>query len=534
MEAHATLSCEAWAENSAQVWGHSPAQQGRSWRLTGGPCAPCAADAVHIVLGAGGHVVVDHQLDVLHICGGKARCAGQPQRSAERGVRGHTAGRAVSNPGDWDGGAVASGAGAEGWGSSVARTAAQEQPAALGTLALACVHARHAGRRSAEAGGWQVGGLGARAAAAAGCRRWAHGARAAPPCIHRRRSLPQRQRGSCAAVSLGTATHGWLALRSSRQGMQREERHAASAGCRRVPTRAAFCLPLEKLVDGGGGWVAVQARRCPAHQRSGAAAGRRQPGRSRAAAGGRSRCSQTLKSNASRSPATPPAAGPRRQQLLPQGSAAACPDLPTTAWRARSRPGSTLAQGRRTAAAACTAGCRRGAGTSEHRMQGRRACSLAPGGGHAAPDLPRPRAATSVAIMMGCLPALNSASTQSRSCCDLSPWMESAGQPSMRSWRVTASHPFLVSQKMRMRRPSISCGAAAGREATRHEAGQLACTCRPPRQPRPHSRRRAPQPQPTFSRMRTSLGYFSCSPGKSKIWVMRWLALRSGEPMSTW
>ena len=48
------------------------------------------------------------------------------------------------------------------------------------------------------------------------------------------------------------------------------------------------------------------------------------------------------------------------------------------------------------------------------------------------------------------------ASTQSRSCWDLSPWMERAGQPSVRSWRVTLSQPRLVSQKMSSRRPSIS------------------------------------------------------------------------------
>ena len=39
------------------------------------------------------------------------------------------------------------------------------------------------------------------------------------------------------------------------------------------------------------------------------------------------------------------------------------------------------------------------------------------------------------------------ASTQSRSCWLLSPWMASAGHPSVRSCRVTASHPRLVSQK---------------------------------------------------------------------------------------
>ncbi len=42
------------------------------------------------------------------------------------------------------------------------------------------------------------------------------------------------------------------------------------------------------------------------------------------------------------------------------------------------------------------------------------------------------------------------------------------------------------------------------------------------------------KPRRTFSRMRTSLWYFSCSAGKSKIWVMRWLAFRSGLPISTW
>jgi hypothetical protein len=50
---------------------------------------------------------------------------------------------------------------------------------------------------------------------------------------------------------------------------------------------------------------------------------------------------------------------------------------------------------------------------------------------------PRPRAATSVASMMGWRPLLNSAITQSRSGCVLSPCIASAGQPSMRSCCVS-------------------------------------------------------------------------------------------------
>lgn len=147
--------------------------------------------------------------------------------------------------------------------------------------------------------------------------------------------------------------------------------------------------------------------------------------------------------------------------------------------------------------------------------------------------------------------------TQSRSCCDLSPWMDSAGQPSMRSWRVTASHPFLVSQKMRMRRPSISCGRqenevrsvihchcasrpcqhAAPPHSARHVvnccARQALLPQRPPCHQDEHKLVRnssscsrctpgssptgLPPHPPTFSRMRTSLWYFSCSAGKSKI-----------------
>lgn len=40
------------------------------------------------------------------------------------------------------------------------------------------------------------------------------------------------------------------------------------------------------------------------------------------------------------------------------------------------------------------------------------------------------------------------ASTQSRSCWLLSPWMDSAGQPSCRSCRVSESQPRFVSQKI--------------------------------------------------------------------------------------
>jgi hypothetical protein len=59
--------------------------------------------------------------------------------------------------------------------------------------------------------------------------------------------------------------------------------------------------------------------------------------------------------------------------------------------------------------------------------------------------------------MMGLLPALNSDNTQSLSAWDLSPWIESAGHPSIRSCRVTWSHPRFVSMKINSRLPSIIC-----------------------------------------------------------------------------
>mmetsp|Transcript_110010 Transcript_110010/g.350894 ORF Transcript_110010/g.350894 Transcript_110010/m.350894 type:complete len:212 (+) Transcript_110010:667-1302(+) len=67
-----------------------------------------------------------------------------------------------------------------------------------------------------------------------------------------------------------------------------------------------------------------------------------------------------------------------------------------------------------------------------------------------------PRDATSVATRIGDLPSLNSLSTQSRSSCFLSPWMQSAGKPSSRISRVSWSPPRLVSQKMRILEPSIT------------------------------------------------------------------------------
>lgn len=54
--------------------------------------------------------------------------------------------------------------------------------------------------------------------------------------------------------------------------------------------------------------------------------------------------------------------------------------------------------------------------------------------------IPRPRAATSVASMMGLLALLNSDRTQSRSCWLLSPCKARAGQPSVLSCLVSCKH----------------------------------------------------------------------------------------------
>ena len=70
--------------------------------------------------------------------------------------------------------------------------------------------------------------------------------------------------------------------------------------------------------------------------------------------------------------------------------------------------------------------------------------------------LPRPRAATSVAVIIGLLPLLNSARTQSLSAWFLSPWMDKASHPSILNCLVTWSQPFFVSMNIRIRLPSIS------------------------------------------------------------------------------
>ena len=62
-----------------------------------------------------------------------------------------------------------------------------------------------------------------------------------------------------------------------------------------------------------------------------------------------------------------------------------------------------------------------------------------------------PLEATSVAMRIWTLPALNSIMTQSRSGCSLSPWIASAGQPSPRSQLVSSSAVRLVATKMSTR-----------------------------------------------------------------------------------
>ena len=63
--------------------------------------------------------------------------------------------------------------------------------------------------------------------------------------------------------------------------------------------------------------------------------------------------------------------------------------------------------------------------------------------------IPRPLEATSVAIMIGLLPDLNSPSTQSLSCCCLSPWIARAGHPSWRRYFVKSSAVRLVPTKIK-------------------------------------------------------------------------------------
>mmetsp|Transcript_92550 Transcript_92550/g.287958 ORF Transcript_92550/g.287958 Transcript_92550/m.287958 type:complete len:212 (-) Transcript_92550:714-1349(-) len=83
----------------------------------------------------------------------------------------------------------------------------------------------------------------------------------------------------------------------------------------------------------------------------------------------------------------------------------------------------------------------------------------------------RPREATSVATRIGDLPSLNSLSTQSRSSCFLSPWMQRAGKPSVRISRVSWSPPRLVSQKIRILEPSMTFSRR------RRKRPRLSCSC---------------------------------------------------------
>jgi hypothetical protein len=107
---------------------------------------------------------------------------------------------------------------------------------------------------------------------------------------------------------------------------------------------------------------------------------------------------------------------------------------------------------------------------------------------------PRPREATSVANMMGDRPDLNSAKTQSRSCCCLSPWMANAGHPSCLKNLVKSSATRLVPTKIKT----------------------LAFSCE------------------IWSRCLMSLPRFSKSVQTVTSWVTLWLVFNSIEPMLTW
>lgn len=198
-----------------------------------------------------------------------------------------------------------------------------------------------------------------------------------------------------------------------------------------------------------GGWVAVQARRCPAHQarrRRTALRGERGPGRPQQAPHGRRLsahgCSPVLAlSSHSRDRGRQE---PRRRRWgAAANRARASLPVPLRCGRCRERPPSRMSSRCRMCRRSCArmqarclstlpyscqlptaaalqssyppyccgmqaskqaAGQRRGHAGRRQRVWPRRH-GAAPG------DAPRPRAATSVAIMMGCLPALNSAST---------------------------------------------------------------------------------------------------------------------------
>lgn len=294
--------------------------------------------------------------------------------------------------------------------------------------------------------------------------------------------MPQQRRpgGPLAAVSLGShprltlgdnggETGGNAATREGMQAGGAMGRH----GVRWAPPRLVSPIARKKCANGAGvgvgGWYKLSG--VPAHtaQRGGGiAAGRGQGSRS-GAAGCRTRAwcpFNTTHSARTRADETAPGGDTCRPM-----PAAGRPPHRAAPRQGMQRPGGAMQararmqkRTRRHAGQHAHAGMRmRDAGEMQARMRGRKGatageqCRLRA----VQSGVPRPRAATSVAIMIGCFPALNSASTQSRSCWDLSPWMDSAGQPSWRSWRVTLSQPRLVSQKMRMRRPSISCRGRA-------------------------------------------------------------------------
>ena len=79
---------------------------------------------------------------------------------------------------------------------------------------------------------------------------------------------------------------------------------------------------------------------------------------------------------------------------------------------------------------------------------------------------PRSRAVAAARACIGhAIPApCLTCSTQSRSSCDLSPWMERHGQPSTRSSRVRVSQRRFELQKIRSFEPSISSSAKVGVE----------------------------------------------------------------------
>ena len=62
-----------------------------------------------------------------------------------------------------------------------------------------------------------------------------------------------------------------------------------------------------------------------------------------------------------------------------------------------------------------------------------------------------PRAATSVATMMGALPLRNCLSAHSRSCCVRSPWMDVLGKPCLLSQSSSWSAPRFVSVNTNVR-----------------------------------------------------------------------------------